>query len=390
MASYFTLPKYNDLIQVKMSSIYSVIDRSTKKNTTEILENKYLIASHILFYIFCEQLTKCNFDRVAFTNKLYANKYVFVCESIGQINFGFLGLYLVNRVSEDDPPDYNLKNFFLFLKKKIFELYQYPDKNLVDILDYLSSLKELLNIKNRTLKYYFTNDQDNYNAREFIFLMYEKEIDYSKLALNLLKLVESVHNINTYDNPFFDSGTKNIGPFIQGTVDDLYTRFIKSKIITKTIPIPLPEDIPLPPKEPTPPGTPGIPPGTPGIPPGALGPVLLTPEELKRSNEEIIKLLTEIRDKKTTPEDYVRKVLSDPSQLGNLKKMSMDHPAIYAELKKAGMLQLIQGNLNPTEFIQLERLKEDIRPYIVDGKYKVDPRRTIIPKIDQIKRKKYK
>lgn len=110
---------------------------------------------------------------------------------------------------------------------------------------------------------------------------------------------------------------------------------------------------------------------------------------LKRQEEELKNIAELIKKGQTTPQEYVQNILSKPELLNNVKRLALEHPAIFNELNKMGVLSLLKGEISPNQLTQITNLQSEIRPFIIDGKYKLKANKIIQNKINNIVRKKY-
>lgn len=110
---------------------------------------------------------------------------------------------------------------------------------------------------------------------------------------------------------------------------------------------------------------------------------------LQNQEEELKKIAELIKKGQTTPQEYVQNILSKPELLTNIKRLAIEHPAIFTELNKMGVLSLIKGEINPNQLTQITNLQSEVRPFIIDGKYKLRTNKLIPIKKNSIERKKY-
>ena len=110
---------------------------------------------------------------------------------------------------------------------------------------------------------------------------------------------------------------------------------------------------------------------------------------LQRQEQELKNIAELIKKGQTTPQEYVNNILNKPEFLTNLKRLAMEHPAIFNEMNKLGVIGLLKGDVSAEQYKQISNIKEEVRPYIIDGKYKLNTNKIILKKIDSIKRKKY-
>jgi hypothetical protein len=110
---------------------------------------------------------------------------------------------------------------------------------------------------------------------------------------------------------------------------------------------------------------------------------------IERQNQELKNIAELIKKGQTTPQEYVNNILNKPEFLTNLKRLAIEHPAIFNEMNKLGVIGLLKGDVSAEQYKQISNIREEVRPYIIDGKYKLNTNKIILKKIDSIKRKKY-